>query len=73
MNFSFNIEDDTLFLNVTTPTEEEDTFTIKKTPIINREAFAACFKYWVLQEQDSEKDPNYAPINTEDEDDTTAE
>ena len=25
MNFSFNIEDDTLFLNVTTPTEEEDT------------------------------------------------
>ena len=65
MNFSFNIEDDTLFLNVTTPTEE--------TPIINREAFAACFKYWVLQEQDSEKDPNYAPINTEDEDDTTAE
>ena len=46
MNYNFNIEGDTLFLNVTTPTDKEDTFTIKKTPIINKEAFLACLNYW---------------------------
>lgn len=46
--YNFSIENDTLIINEVTPVEgEENTFKIRKTPIIHKDAFIQCYEMWI--------------------------
>lgn len=46
--YSFTIEDDALILNETSPVDgEENTFVIRKHPIIHKQAFIQCYEMWI--------------------------
>lgn len=45
--FEFVIESDTLIRNEISNTDEPNVFSVKKVPVINKEAFVKCFNEWI--------------------------
>lgn len=50
-NYDYNIEDDTLFRNEITNTDEANVFTVRKVPVITKEAFQKCYELWIKEEE----------------------
>lgn len=54
MEISFSIEDDALIKNtIIAQDSENNTFTVKKEPIITKEVFVECFNRWIGGKDDA--------------------
>ena len=54
MEINFSIEEDALIKNTIIPQEGEDnTFVIKKEPIITKDVFVECFNRWIGGKDDT--------------------
>lgn len=54
MEINFSIEEDALIKNTIIPQESEDnTFVVKKEPIITKDVFIECFNRWIGGKDDT--------------------
>ena len=51
-NFDYNIENDTLYRNEITNSEEPNVFTVRKVPVMTKEVFKKCFELWIEEEEE---------------------
>lgn len=51
-DFNFVIEGDILFRNEISATEQQNVFTVRKVPVINKETFLACMDMWVKSKEE---------------------